>query len=75
MNGTGHNSSCYLNIVRGLNATREILFEKYDSDLNRISLSDFIGHEVLDISGGPAKGSHVEEAFRVHYSRNLLFSA
>lgn len=75
VNGTGHNSSCYLNIVRGLNATREILFEKYDSDLGRIALSDFASHELLDISGGPAKGSHVEEAFRVQYSRNVLFSA
>lgn len=43
MNGTGHNSSCYLNIIRAINSTREILFEKYNGQLNDISLSDFVG--------------------------------
>ena len=40
VNGTGHNSSCYLNIMRAINQTREIMFEKYDK-LSEISLKDF----------------------------------
>lgn len=29
VNGTGHNSSCYLNILRAFDKTREVLEEKY----------------------------------------------
>lgn len=60
VNGTGHNSSCYLNVIRAINTTRQILFEKYDGKLENINLKDFTEKEVLDLSEGVKKGSHLE---------------
>lgn len=41
VNGTGHNSSCYLNIMRAINKTREVLVDRYGPDFSKINLDDF----------------------------------
>ena len=74
-NGTDQNSTCYFNIMRGFNRTREVISEKYGKDLEKISLADFVQKKVLDLSLGHYKGGDVEEAFNVHYSRQLFFGA
>lgn len=41
VDGTGHNSSCYLNILRAINQTKDILVTKYQGDFSKINLEDF----------------------------------
>lgn len=74
VNGTGHNSSCYLNVVRALNRTREVIVDRYGSDFAKEATGVFNGKKY---GGSEAnfKGNDVEEAFGVYYSRNVLFAA
>lgn len=61
--------------MRGINRTTEILWEKYDGDLTKISLSHFTNKKIFNLGIENYKGSHIEEAFNTFYSRNIFFGA
>ena len=61
--------------MRGINKTKDILIEKYDGDFSKINLDDFAKKQYFETTESNFRGSHVEEAFDVFYSRHLLFSA
>ncbi len=58
VNGTGHNSSCYLNIIRAFNKTKDILTSKYDGDYSKINLEDFTEKKYFDNIESNFKGDH-----------------
>lgn len=75
VNGTGHNSSCYLNIIRAFNQTKDILSQRYGRDFGKINLDDFVGKKIRGNAEGHFSGDHLEEAFGVFYSKNVHFVA
>jgi hypothetical protein len=75
VNGTGHNSSCYLNIMRSINKTKDILIHKYKGDFSKINLDDFMEKKNFKSIKGNFKGTHVEEAFGNYFSKNVMFAA
>ena len=73
LNGTGENSTCFFNIMRGINRTREVL-RNQAGGIREVKLSDFTTPKLYDPANGYL-GTHVEEAFKQFFSRNLVFSA
>jgi hypothetical protein len=73
LNGTGDNSTCFFNIMRGINRTREVL-RNDDGGIRDARLSDFTASKVLDLAKGYL-GTHIEEAFEQFYSKNVAFAA
>lgn len=73
LNGTGDNSSCYLNVMQGINSTRQVLRDE-NGGIKEPLLADFLSHKKKNLLEGYL-GSHVDEAFQNYYSKNLAFSA
>jgi hypothetical protein len=73
LNGTGDNSTCFFNIMRGMNRTREAL-RNDNGGIRDVKLSEFTASKILDVTQGYL-GTHIEEAFSQFYSKNLAFSA
>lgn len=73
LNGTGDNSTCFFNIMRGINRTREALRNE-NGGFRDVKLSEFAASKILDVTKGYL-GTHIEEAFGQFYSRNIAFSA
>lgn len=59
LNGTGHNSTCYFNIMRGINMTREVL-RTHEGKIKEPKLRDYSKKEILDLVGKKYLGSHLE---------------
>jgi hypothetical protein len=72
LNGTGDNSTCFFNIMRGINRTRELL-RNDNGGIPEAKLSDFISHKVLDVTE-KYLGTKIEEAFEQFFSKNVAFS-
>jgi hypothetical protein len=72
--GAGDNSSCFLNVMRAINRTREILRSEDQGPMKEPKLADFLGKQKKNLLEGYV-GSQVEEAFLQFYSRNLAFAA
>lgn len=73
MNGTGENSTCFFNIMRGINRTREVL-RNPSGGIKEVRLSDFTTPKLYDPANGYL-GTPVEEAFKQFFSKNIIFAA
>ena len=71
--GTGENSTCFFNIMRGINRTREVLRNE-EGGIPEPKMADYAAKKLKELDGGYL-GSHVEEAFSQFFSKNLAFSA
>ncbi len=74
LNNTGLNCTCFLNVMRGINRTREILRNPDGSIPYTIPLAPFTEKKRIDLNENYL-GTHIEEAFNQFYSKNLGFVA
>lgn len=73
LNNTGDNSTCFFNIMRGINRTREVL-RSDDGTIKEPLLADYSQKKIQDLVEGYL-GTHVEEAFGQFYSKQIAFAA
>lgn len=71
--GMGENSTCFFNIMRGINRTREVLRNDKGA-IVQPKMEDFLTKKIKGLDEGYL-GTHVEEAFSQFFSKNMAFSA
>lgn len=73
LNNTGENSTCFFNIMRGINRTRELLRNE-EGGIKEPQLADWTERKVIDLTKGYL-GTHAEEAFSHFFSKNVAFTS